>query len=744
MGEKLNNNHNGLMDGTQYETIISAIPGGIVITKADDDFTLLFANQGYYDMVGYEKEEHIKKFNNIGIDTLHPDEAGAAALSAKEQLSKTGTFSVKAKLSHKSKGYIWVHFSGKLNVSPEGDTKIYIVIVDISDHQQTLEKLEKEQTFNELIAMLSDDAFFDYDILTDSMRYSKNFADRFKMPEILHKYKESLLKHSEENGSVNKENILFCTENYNNCKKDIFEEEIHLKDPNGENVWYLCRSNIIRDDSGTPVRTVGRLIDVTQHKIKIDELSELAQRDQLTGLYNKTATEHLITEILKQRKLQEEKCALMIIDIDNFKDINDYFGHLYGDVVLNGLAEVLPPLFRSDDIIGRVGGDEFFIFLKNYNSTELLKAKAKAICSLFSKTYKEGDVAVNISASIGIALCPEHGEEFSELYTKADMALYNAKAKGKNSYSFYNIHLKHTYVSARTEIESNIVKKSFKDNRIEYVFKLLYDSENTKNSIQSVLRLVTESFGFSRGYIFETSSDNKTTSNTFEWCANGIGAEIQNLQNIPLEAVATSTANFNKTGMFILKSIDDLAPLERAVLEPQGIVSMFQFGIMDAGKLVGFIGFDDCVAHRVPTDMEIDEICTICHVLATFLLKHRSAQKKQSHHKAMESIMDNMSNYAYVIDKQSYDVLYENLNVINTTGKSSLGEKCYSAYRGNEAPCEDCPMAQLSETTRKYSMEVYNKKFNLYVHTDATWIEWSDNKNACLISSIDITKYKNK
>lgn len=721
---------------SQYENLIASVPGGIVVASADDNFTTLFANHGFYSMTGYTPEEFCQKFRNVGIRMLHPKEVGFVIKSAKEQMEQTGSFHVNARLAHKDQGYIWVYFNGCLNVSQDGVNRLYIMVADISEHQHTFEKLKKEQSFNELISTLSDESFFDCDLSANTVRYSRNFAERLGLSEMASDYREAFIQIGLfERGSLQQigDDLLFSLDR-------MIKNEIHLTLPKGEDVWFLCRYNILMDAEGTPIRIVGKFIDITQHKIQIDELSELAQRDQLTGLYNKTATETLIKETLKMRRLHDSSSALLTIDIDNFKAINDRLGHLYGDAVLTQLAEHLKGLFRSDDIVGRIGGDEFFVFLKNCSSTNKLVEKAQKICSLFHKTYSEGDAFVTISASIGIALCPKDGTEFDELYKKSDAALYDAKASGKNTFSFFHDDLAQTYVSARTEIDVDTMKKSFKDNRVEYVFKLLYDSENPISSIQSVLQLVTESYGFSRGYIFEISADGMQTSNTFEWCSSDVTTQIQNLQNLPIESVATARNSFHQTGMFILKSISKLPDLERKVLEPQGIRSMFQFGVMDKGKFIGFIGFDDCIAERVPSDSEIDEICTVCHVLATFLLKHRSSEREMLHHHAVETVMNHINSYAYAIDPLNFIVLYENQNVVNLTSLSSIGKKCHLAYRGNPNPCEDCPIKQLNGAD-KFTTEIHNEKFDLYVRTDISLIDWLDRK-ACLICSVDVTEYK--
>lgn len=722
----------------QYETFLAAIPGGILITADDNDFTILFANQGYYELVGYEQEEYVRRFQNIGNRTQHPQDALAAAASAREQLAQTGSFCVKTRLHHKQKGFIWAHFNGRRGRLPDQTVVVYIVVIDISEQVDAQRRLEKERTLNELLGALSGEAFFDCDLLTGAMRCSRDFAEKLGVAELSPDYRETLHRLGLPLAEyLSDPNLLML-----HAMGDVFEDEVQLTLTDGRQLWYSCHFHVLKDDQDTPVRMIGQLSDITRHKNQLDELTALAQRDQLTGLYHKAATEGKIKEALRMRREQDAPFALLIVDVDNFKNVNDRLGHLYGDAVLTQLAEHLEGLFRPEDVVGRIGGDEFFVFLKNYGSTDSLKACANEICAQFHKTYSEGDAFVTISASIGISICTRAGQSFDSLYREADAALYDAKARGKNTFSFYTSDLNADYISTRTEIDSNALQKSFKNNRIEYVFRMLYNSETPVSSIQAVLQLVTESFGFSRGYIFETSQDGLWTSNTFEWCAKGINPEIQNLQNLPIEGVSTANAAFESTGMFVLESLHTLPEIERNILEPQGIRSMFQFGIKDMGRLMGFIGFDDCVKERIPTDTEMDEICTVCHVLATFLLRHRSSEREVLHHQAIETVMDNMNSLAYVIQPQSYRVLYENRNVRMVTGRQSVGEQCHLAYRGNPEPCEDCPMRYIGPNSDRHIMEIYNQKFDMYVRTEANLIDWTDGKKACLVCSMDISEYK--
>ena len=166
-----------------------------------------------------------------------------------------------------------------------------------------------------------------------------------------------------------------------------------------------------------------------------EQLEEKADTDLLTGLNNKLATERKIKEYIA--KNPKSRSMMFILDIDNFKKINDTMGHAFGDEVLRSLGQQIGSLFRASDIIGRVGGDEFIIFLKNVSSDESIRKEAKKVENFFHD-FKAGEYTkYSATASIGVAIFPEEGADFESLYKTADKALYKAKERGKNQLAFY-------------------------------------------------------------------------------------------------------------------------------------------------------------------------------------------------------------------------------------------------------------------------------------------------------------------
>lgn len=168
---------------------------------------------------------------------------------------------------------------------------------------------------------------------------------------------------------------------------------------------------------------------------KKKELEDKADTDLLTGLNNKLATERKIKEYMAQNP--DTQSMLFILDVDNFKKVNDTMGHAFGDEVLRSLGKQISCIFRASDIVGRVGGDEFMVFLKGIATEEnILKEAAKV--ETFFKGFQAGEyVKYKATASIGVAIYPQEGADFETLYKAADQGLYKAKKRGKNQLAFY-------------------------------------------------------------------------------------------------------------------------------------------------------------------------------------------------------------------------------------------------------------------------------------------------------------------
>ncbi|MCQ2612703.1 MAG: diguanylate cyclase [Treponemataceae bacterium] len=182
--------------------------------------------------------------------------------------------------------------------------------------------------------------------------------------------------------------------------------------------------------------------NINDEKARERALKEGAEKDSLTQLYNRATTQHKIDYELGVAADNDQNCVLFMIDLDDFKTVNDNYGHLYGDAVLCEITSRIKSVFRETDVIGRVGGDEFAVFLRNVPSLEFVESKADALCSVMQKPMTFDTEDRSVSGSVGIALSPKHGNTFKNLYECADEALYQAKDAGKNCFVVFRNKLK--------------------------------------------------------------------------------------------------------------------------------------------------------------------------------------------------------------------------------------------------------------------------------------------------------------
>lgn len=181
-----------------------------------------------------------------------------------------------------------------------------------------------------------------------------------------------------------------------------------------------------------------RVDEIVREKENLQVISEL---DLMTGLYNKVTAERIITGLLDDNHRQN---AMMIIDIDNFKQVNDFEGHLVGDHTIRIIADLISSHFRKTDVVGRIGGDEFIVFMADIPDRKLARQKANDLARLLR--YKPNiTLPANVSISIGMAITEAHPYKYEELFNRADQALYCAKRNGKGQYVEYGSEMDQSY-----------------------------------------------------------------------------------------------------------------------------------------------------------------------------------------------------------------------------------------------------------------------------------------------------------
>lgn len=221
----------------------------------------------------------------------------------------------------------------------------------------------------------------------------------------------------------------------------FYRKELRVKQLDGEYGWYMVSGALLKKKNGKNKRFVAVLQNIDSRMKQEKNLMQKAENDLLTGIFNKKTMEEKIETAIEKRRSNEHHIFFMV-DLDNFKTVNDRLGHIYGDKVLTDTSDKLKKVFKNNAIIGRLGGDEFavcasFDAFDESSLSEYIEQKAEQLRSALQESYYCDDLGVDVSASIGIAVSPENGMDFESIYRKADKALYLSKRSGKNRYSVF-------------------------------------------------------------------------------------------------------------------------------------------------------------------------------------------------------------------------------------------------------------------------------------------------------------------
>lgn len=388
-------------------------------------------------IIGYSLDEIETIFENCFINLIIPDDRELILEKIEQGFAKSNIIEFTCRLFHKDGHIVWGLFKAKLEHSNDGTESFSAILMDITQTQELHNHSEKTLRQYEIILSQTENIIFEFDIKSDTIFLSDTWEKIFGYKPSTQNFLETLtqVSHLHPNDILK---VFEEIEYLKNTGTDYKYIEAQIQKVNGEYLWVRIRATALHDKDGNIVKLVGIIINIDAEKRATNALQKQAEQDPLTKLLNKGTGRKKMEEYLTSDPYGIN-CSLLIIDLDDFKRFNDRFGHMFGDQVLIQVAKEIKKVFRSDDIVTRIGGDEFMVLMKNISDPTLVQKRCNQLIeNLRAQSNIIPDEKLCISCSIGIAFSPEHGSTFNTLYRNADDALYRSKSRGKGCYTIFN------------------------------------------------------------------------------------------------------------------------------------------------------------------------------------------------------------------------------------------------------------------------------------------------------------------
>lgn len=375
---------------------------------------------------------------------------------------------------------VWILVYRKNVLFKKAINKIYKNCEDLNQVNEELTTLEEElrQQFNEAdrqkdALILSNQRYklavegveggiWEWDLQKDGYYFSEKWINYlgYEKNELGNNFNDwKKLLHPDEIKEVAER-----VENYIQSKQGIYESNYRMKCKDGNYIFVLSKGRALWDENGKAIRMAGSHTDITKQKETENKLSFLAHNDVLTNLPNRLYFEKKVNELIEGKKSSNSKFALVYMDIDDFKHINDTLGHSTGNILLKYISNILKYQVKQPDIVARLGGDEFALIFENIKDEKEVADKIQNLMKFLRRPWTLNNQKFFISYSIGISIYPQNGEDLSLLLKNADIAMYYVKKNAKDDYCFYADEMEEknsTHIKMINDLRVAISKEQF-------------------------------------------------------------------------------------------------------------------------------------------------------------------------------------------------------------------------------------------------------------------------------------------
>ena len=720
-----------------FGSMIDNIIAGICFFEYEDgEMKPIFVNEGFFRMLGYSRVEGMKYLERVELSII-PDDLPTYRQAIRDVLKDDGVVDTEFRTVTGSGNLRWLHVRGNLYAREGRKYTIVSVIEDITERKSVEEELQRQAERLHILSQAEGEKIIDYNAKTDVMIIRPNDEYGMAQDEI---HSSSMQRFNA--AMIYKEDVAYYKAVLESLLKSPKHDtiEFRIKRFDEDYTWYQANLTSLLGAEGYVTRIVGRMINIDDRKKKEMELLLRAEKDALTGIYNQGATEQLIHNAIEDGN-ENSLSAMMIIDLDNFKEANDLLGHANGDQLLEKTAGILKEMFKGGDVIGRIGGDEFLVYMRNLESISDADEMAGNIVKQVRYDLDFEGQPIHVTCSVGVAVYPYHGKNYEELFEKADRAVYTVKANGKDGYRVYHAASTTVY-HANRKVGYDMTKTIDYDRHIEdQVMQILFEDKMLESALRSSLELMTAKYQFHRGYI--CGNDSLPISRTIQFTVKKYATGKEAEEHYELKRMVNEILYSFFPGVAMIHDYDLTAEEMREYFRAEGIKSMLYYPLTSQGEFQGAIVFENHEDVQMElSKSEMEEVRSLFRLMEAHILQIGLMDRLQNF-VAQVAIFDNMDSFVYVINPDNYEISFINKKVLSDSPNVKIGDICYKALQNRDTPCENCILRNLDKKDPhcRCTEEMFNYSLRSWTRSSASWLECREENGLALINSFDISEY---
>lgn len=488
------------------------------------------------------------------------------------------------------------------------------------------EELELEKEKKEIISSLYNDWIYEYNVRDKKVTTISGSSSHYRGSHKGESGQKYLLLddlHPEDRAAF----VECCRGVYNSEESGYMEARIMVDE---EYRWISLTTKVLRNRAGEIVSVIGKISDINAQKKEELRLQAQAMQDSLTGLLNRAAFQEQSEKLLELAMQREGKTpAMLIVDIDQFKQINDNYGHLYGDTVIVSMADALRTVFGDEAAIGRFGGDEFTVFLLHADKNQL-EAKILKLREVYARDIAEAEDGHKVTCSVGASRYGVDGVTVKEMLKSADSALYYIKENGRDGYAVCTEVIKKKFAEGSEQVLSEEPKDE--NRRIsaeitEFALELLEGSKDLKSAMNMLLMRIGKRFRLSAVSVREYNNKD-IPELSYLWSNMEPPKTDGQAAYISLEERRRIREDFRKNQIREIADIEGL-PKQSGLYQLYSgvnIRAIYQCPFISEGQVFGYIAYVDNKA-REWTEIEKQSLSLISRIISNYLARELAYEK---------------------------------------------------------------------------------------------------------------------